>query len=220
MNWIIYTLNLTTQTLLWVQFYKTLLCKNSVSLRFTTEQIQNFMSITHNLVCLLFILMYHKTEWSEIIPFMCIWSQSYYIFDSFNYSGHKDQTTMILHHIGGALSELYLMTLCYDPLNHGGKAVLWGFFYCEISNYPMYYIFHYTHRVSGELNYVDPLWHLVVGLSFWILRGSVGVYYLFIVPVTTNTLWLIIFTFWVLSLYWGVCMVRKYFYKKNLNQHY
>jgi hypothetical protein len=184
--------------------------KPQIALNYTKEQVQNFLSVTHNVVCLLMILCYVGTLWSEIIPLMCIWSQSYYLFDSFNYHGKKDKTIMICHHVGSVLSELFLFILCYHPYDVNGRAVLWGFFYCELSNYPMYYIEHYKHRIPGELNYVDPSLYFIEGLSFLILRGIVGFYYLFLNPVTIKLLWGMICGFWFMSLYWGGLMVRKF----------
>ena len=210
MNWSIYASNLVLQTILWFQFFHQISRKPLVVMYYTDEQIKNLMSVMHNFMCLVMILCYHWTCWSEIIPLMCVWSQSYYLFDSFNYHQRKEKCLMICHHVGSVISELFLLILCYEPQNINGLGVLWGFFFCELSNYPLYYITHYKNRVPGEVNGVHKNWYLVEGLGFFILRGTVGCYYLFINPVTIRLLWILMCSFWVMSLYWGVLMIKKF----------
>ena len=204
------------QTYIWRQIYGRCIRNKKISINYTNVQIENGLSVLHNIVCLNMILLYANTNWSDIIPIMCTWSQSYFIYDLFNQMKKKKPSAlMIIHHLASFIAESYLYLIYENKHDINGKAVLWGFFYSELSNFPHYFIDHYKNRVPGELNYVDPVWYMLNSMSFFYFRGTVGWYFLFMNPVTIHTLWWLIFGFWILSLYWAILLALKYIHKRK-----
>ena len=113
---------------------------------------------------------------NPLIIGLVLWSQSYYIFDLFNYNKRADKWLMIAHHIGSIACECYIMRLCDNPYDINGRAVLLSLFWCEISNYPIYFVYHITHSINGKQN-INPVYCLYQSLSFFILRGKSNLVY-------------------------------------------
>lgn len=200
----------------WFQLQKILqnlsICRDN----FSSAQIHNFLSLYHNVVSVIYILLYLWNPWKDYIETLMIWSISYYIFDMTNYENRKDRMLMICHHIGSIVVELYLHILYLDPDDANGRAVLMGLLFAEISNYPLYIIHHLKSapRKSEDettLSYdkISQWWYIANALSFGLLRGPVGFYYLFVAPVPMISLRCFIFIFWMMSFYWVYLMLKK-----------
>lgn len=172
---------------------------------FTANQISNFVSVVHNLGCIGFCMCYWWTQWNMYIYAICVWSMSYFYVDSLNYT--KDSILRIHHHASICM-EIILYLLYLDPTNINGLAVFWGLFCCELSNHPMYYIYHRRKAVSPVR--LNPVWYLIESIMFVLPRTYCALQYLWITPVTNVYLWYSILGFWTTSVYWGWGMLQHY----------
>lgn len=194
---LIVNLSPTLFMLAWEKIYQRGLSFNN---NYTQEQYHNFFSILHNVGCLLLILIYKHTANLYIILVLIVWSQSYYLFDLDKYTNRNDKAIMITHHIASIVIEFYL-------LSDNAEAIINGLFVAELSNYPFYYVYHITHS-KNHIQISNILYWSEV-LSFFILRGLCGIYYLFLFPVTNIMLWILVFGFWSVSLYWAYNIYKK-----------
>lgn len=129
----------------------------------------DFMFVPFNYTSFNYINLNYIPFSNFIIYLLLVWSNGYYIFDCFNYLGklntplpknYSEQITMIMHHIGTIYTESYLFDLVGPftlPLENtemtrknilNARVVLFAFFWSEISNYPMYYIYHLKHTLN------------------------------------------------------------------------
>jgi hypothetical protein len=104
------------------------------------------------------------------------------------------------------VSLLYL--LYYDPTNINGLAIFWGLFWCEISNHPMYYVYHLQKAQPPVA--IPSYLYLWECLQFSVCRTLCAVQFLWITPVTIPYLWKSTALFWMVSMNWAYGMWTKW----------
>ena len=191
----------TFQAFLWSHLFSS--AHAALIQRFNTKQIFNLVSVVHNLGCIAWGVLYWWTAWQEYVLTLIVWSSTYFAVDSMNYPEHS---MFRLHHYASVAIEMFLFQLYISSSSLNGRAVFWGLVWCEISNHPMYYIYH--HEKSHTL--LLPHWYGLETLSFVGVRTMCALYYLVLHPVTSTWLWYAIFGFWLGSLHWGWGMWKKY----------
>lgn len=163
---------------------------------FNDKQILNLISVVHNLGCLLQCALYVGTESPVLIASLVSWSISYFLVDAFNYS---TSSVMWYHHIGSVIVELFMLRLITNPQDQDGFAVFWGFFLAEISNHPMYLVYH---LIKGSM-YVPPWLGWLEFVSFFSIRFIGGIYFLVFYQIRDRILWYLMSIFWLVSMKWS-----------------
>jgi hypothetical protein len=209
MNLLFYCIPLLLQTYCWICAYQNIISNNVT--RFSNKQIHNLFSVLHNVGSVFFITCYFYTFWIEYIRVLLVWSQSYYLFDCFNYQGRSDQTLMIFHHIGGILAEFFLFSLFNHPQNQDAHSVLLGFLCAEISNYPLYYIYHLKHtKKTRDMNvHISPSLYVFEVVWFILLRSVCVGYLVFIRGINSIYLFYVAVCFYAVSVKWTVQIFKK-----------
>jgi hypothetical protein len=168
---------------------------------FTKKQVHNMYSILHSLGCvgLVSIFMGWWTDFLAIWMVM-IWSQSYYLFDMLNY---KVGSIYIVHHLASVVFLMFLTMFEGDMHNPDAWASIWGLYWAEVSNWPMYYVYHQEHSMFKP-GYNKAMWVRLEQVAYLGIRNLCGVWYLWVDPVQDYRLWWTMLGFWTLSVHWGL----------------
>ena len=190
------------QLVLWLQLFSCAYVNEMTT--FTLPQRLNFISFLHNIGCIAFGLLYWWTMSSSFIAAMGVWSATYFMTDSMNY---PDGTLMRFHHYASIGMELLLYPFYYNPMLIDGKAIFWGLFWCELSNIPLYVVYHHLRasppRAPHKIVFV---WELI---QFVLCRTLCAIQFLFLTPVTLPWLYYTILGFWGASMYWARSILEK-----------
>lgn len=172
---------------------------------FNLKQQLNLVGVVHSLGCVLLGLGYGWTTQNNIyVAAMGTWSASYFLVDSLNY---PSRSLLQLHHYVSLAMESLLIMLYHNPTNINGQSVFWGLFWCEISNMPMYRVYHLI-RASPPKHV--PKWLYVLEfLQFTIVRTLCAIYFIWFNPVTWPYLKYAIGAFWLTSMHWARGMFNK-----------
>ena len=199
---ICFYLCLTIQLGLWSQLFCNAYTYTTPS--FNVKQQLNFVSAIHNLGCILLGLGYAWTDQNIYVAATGIWSVSYFLMDALNC---KEGSLLKFHHYASVAMESLFILLYNDPTNINGQAVFWGLFWCELSNVPMYYVYHLAHISPPK---PVPQWlYLWEFLQFSILRTLCAVYFIWWEPVTWHYLQGALGLFWLTSMHWARSMWNK-----------
>lgn len=190
---------------LWLQiFYNTFNLPNST---FHLKQRLNFVSLVHNVGCILMGVLYYFTQSDQLILSMGAWSGTYFLADALNYASWS---LMQIHHYASVFLMYFIYRFYYDRNNINNEAVFWGLFWCEVSNVPIYYVYHYQ-CVRQRLPPSFYIWELS---HFTFIRVLCAMYYLIINPVKSTGMFTVVLVVLILSLYWAKNMsksiVREY----------
>lgn len=199
-----FSLCFTIQLGLWLQMFGNAYTYFTPSLNL--KQQLNLVSVVHNLGCVALGLGYGWTNQSIYVAAMGTWSASYFLVDSMNY---PEGSLLQLHHYASLALESLLIMLYRNPTNINGQSVFWGLFWCEISNMPMYCVYHFI-NASPPRPVPVPKWlYTLEFLQFTIFRTLCAIYFLWVTPVTWPYLQYAIAAFWLTSMHWARGMWNK-----------
>jgi hypothetical protein len=151
--------------------------------------------------CICLGVWYYFSLNDEIIAAICTWSGTYFMADSMHYA---NWSLMQIHHYASVILMFFIYRFYYDKTNINYEAVFWGLFWCEVSNIPIYYVYHYK-CVQQELPRYIYMWEFI---QFSSIRIGCALYYLLVKPVTSNFVCTVILGVLVLSMYWAKNMVK------------
>ena len=102
------------------------------------------------------------------------------------------------------------------------ETLMYGMAWAELTNMPMYAMYHIIQdvdapRILAENKTLVKCLGLAEIFAYLVVRNLVGVYYLFINPLTSWDLYFIVLVIWLASLKWGWGFVKSY-KKQNYKQ--
>lgn len=192
------------QAVLWIRLLERL--STRLHPRWQYKQVANLVSVVHNVGCLGLITAYWYSGWAELIRCLMVWSISYYGVDLLHY---PKWSLMRIHHVVSMLMEMRLGVLCTHPGDVDAQAILAGLFWCEVSNHPLYYVYH--REKSTPVSHLDARWYLLELITFAGFRTWAAVRYLWWTPVVSPWVGSVMGAVWLTSLHWALGMGRKYY---------
>ena len=184
----------------WLQiFYGAFNVPNST---YHLKQRLNFVSMMHNIGCIVLGISYYFTQSDQLILAIGTWSGTYFLADAMNYASFS---LMQIHHYISVILMYFIYRFYFDRTNVNNQAVFWGLFWCEVSNIPIYYVYHYQ-CVRKRLTKHYYIWELV---HFGIIRTVCTLYYTMINPVTSTPVYNVILGVWIMSMYWANNMSKN-----------
>ena len=184
---------------------------------YSHKQLDNFISVIHNAFSIVLTLYYYM--WSEksryvsdyaVIHCMVLWSQSYYVYDILKYwTNPSKHLVMIAHHI---VSTIGVMSMS-NPNRAVADVVIYGMAVAELSNYPMYWVYHLKHNMTQR--FIDPKWYIYETISFVLFRGIFGIYNLVLYPVQNSHVWFIVFGICSMSILWAKGTYDQYVHTQS-----
>lgn len=184
------------------------------------EKIQSNILTTLNAIgSIILIILYFQTTNNEIIMATILFPIVFYIYDTYYiwFQKNKNDYNYVLHH----LTAIYLIQCIYSYDGNVRTANLIVFMCIELSNLPLYYVYHYlkTNKVK-DCDYYKKLLNLKIFQlsSYGFLRVVVCGYLLYKYfndikhkPVFTSSMVLI----YCMGAYWLQHQVKGYFKTKK-----